>query len=149
MRLELLLTAALALAPAMLADGPEDNRGKLAGTWQVQDPSGKGETWVIEEKADAIHMARTENSEHPDEFECNTLGKECAVKLSGKTTKISMWYSGPKLVELETRGSDVVKRSFTVTQDGDTLELETLSVVPAGKPEVVRLKRVEVSAASK
>jgi hypothetical protein len=56
--------------------------------------------------------------------------------------KVSMCFNGPKLVELETRGNQVVKRRFTVTGDGDTMDLETIPIVPTGKSETTHLRRV-------
>jgi hypothetical protein len=47
-----------------------------------------------------------------------------------------MWFNGPKLVELETRGAQVVKRRFSITGDGDTMDLETIPIVPTGKSEI-------------
>jgi hypothetical protein len=43
---------------------------------------------------------------------------------------MSMWFNGPKLIELETTGNQGVKRRFTVTGDGDSMELETIRVAP-------------------
>ena len=47
----------------------------------------------------------------------------------------------PKLVELETGGSVVMKRRFFAAA-ADTLELEVIPVVPEGKSELVHLRRV-------
>jgi hypothetical protein len=51
------------------------------------------------------------------------------------------------LVQLETRGSDVVKRRFVVQSQDDLMEVEVMPLVPPGKTEVLRFKRV-VAAAS-
>jgi len=72
------------------------------------------------------------------EFQCNTVGKEC----SEKHGKVSMWFNGPKLVVMETRGSDVVKRRFEASADGGALEMEVIPIAPSGKTEKVALKRV-------
>jgi hypothetical protein len=53
-----------------------------------------------------------------------------------------MWFNGATLVELETSGNDVVKRRFKVTGDGDTMEIETVAISPAGKNETAHFKRV-------
>ncbi len=58
-----------------------------------------------------------------------------------------MWFNGAKLVELETRGNQVVKRRFTVTGDGDSMELETIPLVPAGSGETTHFKRAPVGVA--
>ena len=53
------------------------------------------------------------------------------------------------MVAAQSRGSDVVKRRFSVGEQGDSLEVEEIPVVPAGKPVVERFKRVPLSTASK
>jgi hypothetical protein len=58
---------------------------------------------------------------------------------------VSVWFSGPKLVELETKGSEVIKRRFQVAGQGDTMQLEVISIVPDGRTETKMLKRVEAS----
>ena len=54
-----------------------------------------------------------------------------------------MWFSGPKLVELVTKGRQVIKRRFAVAEAGDTLELEVIPIQPDGKTETIRLRRVQ------
>jgi hypothetical protein len=60
-----------------------------------------------------------------------------------------MWFNGTKLVELETVGNQVVKRRFTVTGDGDTMELETIPMVPSGSSEITHFKRSQSDASKK
>jgi hypothetical protein len=91
-------------------------------------------------------MTHTEAGRKIEDFECNTLGKECAVKQSGRQVKVSIWYNGPKLVEMEVHGSEVLKRRFSVAGDGDTLDLEIIPIVPSRKTETLHLKRISVSA---
>ena len=67
--------------------------------------------------------------------------RECDVKEAGKPMKVSIWFNGPKLVMMETRGNDVLKRRFHATDDGMGIDLETIPIVPQGKTEVVRLQR--------
>jgi hypothetical protein len=81
------------------------------------------------------------------EFECDTLGKECAIQDAGRRSKVSMWFNGSKLVELETRGSQVVKRRFSLTGDGDTMDVEIIPIVPSGKSETTHFKRVRPTVA--
>ena len=51
-------------------------------------------------------------------------------------------------MELETRGSDVIKRRFHAV-DGDTLEVEVIPLNPAGKTEAVQFRRAQMSANKK
>ena len=62
---------------------------------------------------------------------------------------VSMWFNGPRLVELETKGSEVVKRRFMILPKGDVMEMELIPIVPGGKPETFQFKRVELSARQK
>ncbi len=149
-RMRILAVAAgivLGLGMPVLAD---NNAGKtFSGTWTVQDSGKDGPTkWIMEQKPDSIKIAEIRNDEKLAEFECNTLGQECEVKEGGKKTKVSIWFNGPKLVELETRGSDTVKRRFAMNPNGDEMDVEVIPISPAGKTEVVQFKRVEVTAAN-
>jgi hypothetical protein len=108
----------------------------LAGSWESPD----GVRWVLNSKGDdAIHVSEFDHERKVAEFECNTIGKECDVKDGGKAAKVTMYFNGPMLVMMETRGSDVVKRRFRA--DGDLLEVDTMPIVPAGKTETAKLAR--------
>ena len=74
------------------------------------------------------------------DFECSTQGKECEIKDSGKSAKVSLWYNGPTLVELETKGNEVVKRRFAAAPQ-DSLSVEVIPVQPDGKTETVHFRR--------
>lgn len=137
--LSITLTSLFLLAGVALA-GDDAAREKLTGQWQQTD--GAEHTMLtLKDAGDSIHM----NSNEPqtaEDFECNTVGKECEVKVAGHKAKVSMWFNGAMLVELETTGSEVVKRRFKVSGDGDTLEIETVGISPAGKNETAHFKRV-------
>jgi hypothetical protein len=138
------IAGVLVFAGAAVADDQEQ-RAKLRGSWVLQDASSsEAHAWTFDDKGDDIHLVHAVNGHTVADFECNTAGKECAVKESGHKAKVSMWYSGDKLVELETRGTDVMKRRFSVS--GDTMEMEEIPVVPVGKSETLKFKRVQVSA---
>ncbi len=132
-------------ATAWAADSGEHL--KLSGAWQVQNEAGKGPApvWVLQEKGDAIHVSYSQGDQKLSEFECNAMGRECKIKDSGRQATVSMWFSGPKLIELETKGSEVVKRRFAVSDQGDTMELEVIPIVPVGRSETKLLKRLQAS----
>jgi hypothetical protein len=137
-----LSSAAFALA--------EDNaiRARLMGQWQQSDGNGETKsTWTLKDTGNSIHVSNSTNAATVMEFECNTEGKECAVKHAGHSAKVSMWFNGARLVELETAGNQVVKRRFTVTADGDSMELETIPIVPTGSSETTHFKRAPAGAA--
>jgi hypothetical protein len=124
----------LFLASTAFADD-DSSRAKLMGKWLQSDGNGEAKsTWELEEGlADSIHVTNSSGAQTVAEFECNTVGKECAVKDAGRKSKVAMWFNGPKLVEMETRGSQVVKRRFSITGDGDTMDLETIPIAPEGQ----------------
>jgi hypothetical protein len=101
---------------------------------------------VIEQKDDTAHFINSEGDQKID-FACNTRGKECQVKEAGKGAKISMWFNGPSLIQMEIKGSDVTKRKFSV--DGEKLVLEVMPIAPAGKTETFHFKRSETTTAQK
>lgn len=125
-------------------------RANLMGTWQLENGADKdaGSVWVLENKGDALHIAYSENDRQVADFECNTMGRECEGKDAGREAKISLWFSGPKLVQLETRGSEVVKRRFAASQPGDSMEIEVIPIVPDGKKQVLKLKRLHPTTAT-
>lgn len=138
MRLAATLTFLIALGA--FGDDIED-RMKIPGTWQ----SDTGETWTIDDKIETIKLVSTRNNEKVLEYECSAVGKECAVKIAGKPVKVMLYFSGPRLVQMETRGNDVTKRTFQITA-GDVLEMVRSSVSGSGKPETTKLKRTASTA---
>jgi hypothetical protein len=142
------LSALLSAGAALASD--DSGRDKLLGTWEQSDGNGEPTTWTLEGKsgfAGPLHVTNSHRTQTQTEFECNTLGMECSAHDAGKASKVSMWFNGPKLVELETRGTQVVKRRFSVTGDGDTMDLETIPIAPAGKVEITHFKRSHSAAA--
>ena len=133
MRVSIVTLSALLLAGSAFA-GDDSSRDRLMGRWQQSDGSGEAKsTWALDSSGGSIHVTNSNGSQTVAEFKCNTGGKECAGKDAGRPSKVSMWFNGPKLVELETRGTQVVKRRFSFTGDGDTMDLETIPIVPTGK----------------
>jgi len=129
-----------AFCATLLADDFAD-RAKLIGTWESTDPA---LTLALEQNGDAIRITESHADQQPSKIECNVGGKECQVKDSGRSAKIMLWYNGAKLVEMETRGSEVVKRRFSASDDA--MEIELIPIVPDGKPQVTKLKRAKVAA---
>jgi hypothetical protein len=60
---------------------------------------------------------------------------------NGHDAKVSLWYNGPKLVEMVTEGAHAVKRRYAVSADGANLGVEIIPVVPEGRPETLTLLR--------
>jgi hypothetical protein len=144
MTTSIMIVGVLLLVPSAFADD-ESDRAKLIGRWEQSD--GKGEvrsTWALETSADSIRVTNLNRSQTVLQFECNTMGKDCAVEFGGKAATLSMWFNGPKLVEMETRGTRILKRRFCVADGGETLDVEIIPIVPTGKSEIAHFKRVHL-----
>jgi hypothetical protein len=131
----LIFAAAATLA---FADDSDD-RSKLIGKWQ--EAAGSGAVWSLAGTQSELHVAEWRNGEKIADYKCNAMGRECKVKESGKDAVVSFWYNGSKLVQMETRGNEVTKRRFS-PGGSDTIEIETIPIVPNGKPEVTKFKKV-------
>jgi len=134
--------AAMLLWVPVLADDASA-RAQLIGAWQQQDDSGKGiSVWVVETKDNSLHITNSQGDQKLSEIDCNPTGAECEGTASGKKTKVTMYFNGPTLVQLETVGQDVVKRQFTVREQPDILELEVIPIIGNAKSETLHLKRM-------
>ena len=147
MIIRIVASAALLIGVVAMADEAAD-RAKLAGSWQLQDTAAKDvpSLWVIQDKGEGLRMSATQENHPAAAFECNTMGRECEFKDDGKSAKVLLYFSGPKLVQLETRGSDVVKRRFSAS--GDEMVVEIIPVVPPGKTETYRFKRMQTASST-
>jgi len=131
------------VAAAAFGDEGSD-RAKLLGTWQPQSTSKEAGTWKLESKgSETLRVTQLLGEQKLVELECPTNGQECGMKESGKPAKASLYFNGSKLVELETKGREVVKRRFGIAGTGDTLEVEIIPIVPAGKSETLWFERVQ------
>ena len=137
------LVGGTSLAPALADD--VSSRAKISGTWEGEN-NGK---WILENKGDSFHVVYQERDEKVMDFECSTAGKECDVKVGGHGAKVILYYNGPLLVEMETRGSDVVKRRFGVDESGQELAVDLMPLVPSGKDSTAHFKRVQNQVSSR
>ena len=137
------LVAVVAGASAFAGDA---EWAKLMGAWESQNGADSGTkiTWLLEAKGDAVHVTYLQGTQKQADFECDTNGRECTTKDSGHTAKISIWFNGPRLVELETKGSEIIKRRFGVTGSGEEMDLEIIPVESKIKAETIHFKRAKV-----
>jgi hypothetical protein len=140
-----LFVTATFLAITALAQDSSD-RSKLIGQWQSEAGANSPESWKIETEGDTMHITQFRSGTKTAEIACNTMGRECEGTDEGHRAKVSMYYNGPKLVQLETKGDEVVKRRFSIAGDGG-LEIELIPISPQGKTETAKFKRVELSSA--
>lgn len=137
--------ALLPLMPVRADDAPA--RGRLLGTWQETDESGKGiSIWVLETNADSLHVTNSQGDQKLSEIDCKPEGAECEGTDSGKKVKVMMYFNGPTLVQMETAGSDVIKRRFTVNDKSDIMDLQIIPITGHAKTETLHLKRMPVTA---
>jgi hypothetical protein len=149
MNLRVVGLAALAFGVSAFAGDAE--WAKLMGAWESQggtDNTGKV-TWLLEAKGGAVHVTYSQGSQKLAEFECDTSGRECPAKDAGRSAKISLYFNGPTLIELETKGQEVVKRRFAVAGTGEEMDVELIPVVSKSKAETVHFKRTKVAASNK
>ena len=136
----MVIAASLLLsAVGLFADGAD--RDKLNGLWESHGGGDTRASWMLRSNGEVLHITWVENDRKVSDFECNTVGRECKVKEADKPVKVSLWFNGPKLVMMETRGNDVLKRRFQAVDDGKEIEIETIPIVPQGKAETVRFQR--------
>lgn len=114
-----------ALAVTSARADTDTDRARLAGSWVQANGSG---AWVIDSRPDGLHITQIEGSDPVADFQCNTEGQSCNIKISGHKATVSMYYNGPALVQLETRGDQVVKRRFSVLPSGDSMKVEVTSM---------------------
>lgn len=137
--------AALLLCAPVQADDVSD-RAKLIGSWQRQDDSATAASvWVLEMKGAALHITESLGDHKISEFECRPSGADCEGTVEGKKASVSMYYDGPALVQLVTRGSDVTRRRFTVTGQREMMEIEVMPIVGTDKADSLHLKRIKLS----
>lgn len=145
--IRIVIMGALVLASAALADDYEQ-RSKLMGSWQVEAADAKdASSWTLQSSPDGMHIAGSEGGKTVVEVDCK-MGQECDIKDAGHRAKLTMYFNGGKLVQNETIGSRVIRRRFTVLDDG-TMQVELIPLEPEGKTETVVFKRVPDEAAKK
>jgi hypothetical protein len=133
--------------------GQSAARPDLNGSWQLNPSQSElhshmpsGMNWLIEQNGDSIHMVERDGDKSVSDFRCATDGKDCKVKDHGHGVKVSFYYNGPVLVELEKMGENaVVKRRFHSSSNG--LTVEVIHLMPEGKePEKLVLTKTDTPA---
>jgi hypothetical protein len=146
--MKIYMFAFLALLPLMPVRADDASaRASLLGTWQETDDFGKGvSVWVLEANSDSLHVTNSQGDQKLSEIDCKPAGAECEGTDTGKKVKVVMYFNGPTLVQMETEGSNVIKRRFTVTDKPDMMDLEVMPLTGHPKPETLHLKRMPVTA---
>jgi len=127
----------------------QNTKPNFSGNWQLNSGkselhSGKttGEKLTIQQKGASIHVVRTattsDGKQIVTEFNCTTDGKDC----DAKGTKISLWYDGQDLIEMDI-GSDVVtKTRMSLSSDGKSINCETSFISPQSDGDKMYLEKL-------
>lgn len=147
MKGSVVVLSALLLAGSAFADD-DSSRAKLMGQWQQTDGSGETKSaWTFE----GLGRFHTRGQvcwrpnlggvrvQYAGEGMC---GQGCGPQ--GESVDV---VQRAELVEMETVGSEVVKRSFSIAGDGDAMDIETTPIAPGGATETTHFKRVSAAAA--
>jgi hypothetical protein len=140
--IRLALTLLLSLGAVALADDQSD-RQQLMGSWELQSPSENtpAASWTFSATGNSMHVKQLDGGSEVADFACGTKGADCEVKTGGKKVTVSLWFNGPSLVEMETKGPEVVKRRFKILPQGAVMEMEVIPIVPSGKTQTFEFKR--------
>jgi len=126
------------LAIASLSADQQADRASLIGSW-VQ-PGGNNR-WIIDSASDGLHITQIEGAGTVADYQCNLEGHDCDVKVSGHKAAISMYFNGAILVQIETKGDQIVKRRFSIEPSGNTLKVETIPMAAHAQTEAVVFER--------
>jgi len=141
---KLLLVGSLALSGIWAQDRPE-----LNGVWRLDTAHStlsesrlKSQTLTIKQEDESIKIDDTATEENGKDrklqYECNTNGNECSLKVNGQPFKVSAYYNGAVLVLIEQRkGNDLTTRKrMKTSEDGKTLTIEIANLGrPGQKPD--------------
>lgn len=124
------LTVTFLFAPICFAQ-TGSSAPDLSGTWL--DNSNNAIKMAFQEKGDNIKVHETDGDKVVADYSCTLNGTQCEVKEDGRPVKVMIYYNGSKLVEITERGSDVEKRRFSLSSDGNTMQMEVIPMSSSGK----------------
>jgi hypothetical protein len=128
------------LTSVILVTASGQTRPDFSGKWQSADDAAKYATLDIQQKNTSIHVVRTSRSggkESKFEFNCTTDGKDCDA--SG--TKVSLWYDGASLVEMDVSDSAVSTTRLTLDSPG-SISVTVTNMSPKSDKESFVLKKI-------
>lgn len=123
------LLFASAFAPISFAQGASDP--DLSGNWL--DNANSAVRISLKEKDDKIQVHEQDGDRVIVDYTCNLNGQQCNFKEEGRKATVTLYYNGPKLVEITECGNQVEKRTFALAQDGKTLQVDTIPLSSQGK----------------
>jgi hypothetical protein len=139
--------AILATTCALASD--EDQRAKLTGSWQIQTAGAtvkEASAYTLQPSQGGMRISGTDEGKVIVDVNCK-MAQDCKIKDEGHSATVMMYFNGPKLVENETIGSRIIRKRYSVTDDGNTMQIEVIPIEPEGKTEVVVFKRAAAQSA--
>jgi len=138
----------VALAPVAAPASADDkaDRARLVGSWVQSGGSGG---WIIDNAADGLHLTQIEASGPIADFQCNTYGENCEVRIAGHKATVSLYYNGSALVQMETKGEQIVKRRFSVLPSGNSMKVEVTPMTGRVQTEQLEFERGQPPAPKK
>jgi hypothetical protein len=129
--LTFLIAPAFLLSFALAADHPD-----FTGSWKLNSNQSKIKDSKLATECSKLTIEQKETEISLSEADglairCSIAGKDCA----NKSSKVSFWFNGPKLVQMEYTGHSgehVRKRRLSLSPDGNTLQMEVIPISPAG-----------------
>ena len=127
----------------------------MNGVWQLDAAHSafselklKSQTLSIKQEDESIKIEETAAEENGKErkleYECNTNGKECSLKVNGQAFKISAYYNADVLVVIEQRKTNdaTTRKRFKTSEDGASMTIEVSNLArPGQKPDSLVYKK--------
>lgn len=130
----------------LLLFAADPGKPDVSGTWkldaskcQLHSRIAPETVWTIKQEDEDIHLQSGEW-----QVTCGTRGVDCVVKDAAKPLKVSFWYNGPALVEMDTLGKNdaVTKKKMMLSPDGTVMTVEITHILPVGRePEKLVLTK--------
>jgi hypothetical protein len=146
---KLLLLASLVVSGAWAQDRPA-----LNGVWQLDAAHSafselklKSQTLSIKQEDESIKIEETateeSGKERKAEYECNTNGKECSLKVNGQAVKVSAYYNADVLVVIEQRKTNdvTIRKRFKTSEDGASMTIEVTNLARPSLKDTLAYKK--------
>lgn len=129
------------------------DKPNFSGKWRMETPNRESAAILtIAQNEGELRMSSAPQQKETTEVACNTMGRECEATVGGERVKVSYYYNGPMLVEMVFEGRNnerVTKTRRTLSEDGNTMTVEVIPMVPSGKDpyKLVFVRDQQVAAA--
>jgi len=126
----------------------QEARPNLSGKWQFN--AGKSElhsgktnaiSLAIESKGSTIHVTKTVTANGKDsvvEYNCSTDGADC----DAKGAKVSLWFDGASLVEMDVAGDAITKSSMKLAPGGKAISVTVSYISPKADSDTLVLDKM-------